>query len=412
MNKGWWWITVLLPALATAQQDTTWAPSTTANHRFRIEGNGAYDSNVLYNDLITGLYRGGVVNPDILQHSMDALGGANRAGYELSGRATYAWGDSLFGHARWMPRLSVAYQSTSGLRFASDAYALSFFGNGGFEDRTAHIGPSQLMQVSYQTFSFGVEDRVTGSFAEVSVVNGSSLNAVDLLLADLYTAPDGRFLDLRMDGEYRRSDTAAAFNNGIGAAVNAAWCQRTRLFGTPAVLSLGITDLGFIAWNSNSLSVSKDSTIRYEGINVSDILDLDAALVNRSTLQDSLGLGYSKGSYTTILPAKVQARAAFGKMQRPLPGNRMQAYELTVEYRYLPGYVPRTLVTRNLAIAKCLIAEVGAGYGGFGALRAEAGLQARIGNGFRFGIRTPNVVGLSSDQARGKALAFWLEAAW
>ncbi len=412
MNNGWWLVPVLLPVLASAQQDSTWAPSTTENHRFRIEASGAYDSNVLYNDLITGLYRGGFLSTQIRQRSMDALGTSNRAGYELGARATYAWGDSLLGHARWMPRFSLAFQSTMGMRFSSDAYALSLFGNRDFEDRTAHIGPGKLMQLAYQSFGFGVEDRSTGSFVELSVVNGSALNALDLTLADLYTAPDGRYLDLRIAGKYQRSDTATAINNGFGAAISAAWQHRIQLFGAPAVFSLGITDIGFIAWNGNALSVTKDSTLRYEGINVDGILDLDGALVNRSTLQDSLGFGYSTGQFTTALPGKVQARAEFGRMHRKPMDKVLCAYELAVDYRYLPGYVPRTAITRNLAINKCLVAEVGAGYGGFGEIRATGGLQARIGNRARFGIRTPNAIGLVSEAARGRALAFWLEAVW
>ena len=413
MNNTWWWVPLLLPALVSAQQDSTWGPNMQKGNRINLEGIGAYDSNVLYNDLITSLYKGGVLAPEVRQRSMDALGNVNRAGYEFGSRATFAWGDSLFGHRSWMPRFSLSYQSAMGLRFAPDAYSLSFFGNSGFEDRTAHVGQSYLRQVNYQTFSFGLEDRETGSFVELSLVNGSRLNTCNLPLADLYSAPDGRYLDLVLEGDYRSSDTASSgFNKGIGAAINVEWRHPLKLFGSPAVFSASITDVGFISWNRNSLAVTKDTTLHYQGIEVTDLLDLDGILVNNSTLQDSLGLGYSTGSFTMALPARVQARIKFGNLRNTGPGNNRHAYTLSADYRYLPGYVPRALITRDFAITECFLAQVGAGYGGFGTLRGMVGMEALLGKSLRIGLGTTNIVGLVSDQVRGKALTVQLETTW
>lgn len=413
MNKGWRVLPLLFPILASAQQDSVTTPDMSLQHRLTIDASAGYDSNVLGNDLVMGIYRGRVLGSDVRQRTLDDLGNADRAGYELVGRATYTWADSLFGRATWMPRISLAYQSVMGVRFAADAYALSFFGNAGFEDRTAHLGPGAFEQVNYQTFAIGIEGRNSGSFVELAFVNGRSLNAGRIQKADLYTAPYGRYLELQLDGEYHRSDTAGHnLSNGTGAAINMRWQHGFHLFRSPALLSLGVTDLGFIAWNHNSLSVRKDSTLRYEGVQVTDILDLDGLLVNSTTLQDSLGLDYSKGGVTRALPARAEARIGAGRFHKRSSFQGMWPYELSVVHRYLPGHIPHAAIVRNFILAGPMAISVGAGYGGFGDLRALAGLMGMLGKHLRIGVRTPNAIGLFSDQANGKAIALGLEAAW
>ena len=405
---------LLIPALVSAQVDSTAGNLPEAvDHRFTLEVKGAYDSNVIYNDLVMGIYRGDALDDEVRRRTLDALGSENRGGQELEATATYAWGKSLFGNAGLRPRFSLGYRDFLGMRFASDAFALSFFGNSAFEGTIAHIGPSTFEQIDYQTFSFGVESRRTGSFVELGVVNGRALNAGEIQRADLYTAIDGRYLELELDGNYHRSDTASAgFSKGLGAVLNGQWRQPLQLFGSSGAVSVKVTDLGFISWNSNSLAVDKDSTIRYEGFEVTGILDVDDLILNESTLQDSLGLGYMKGDYLRMLPAIIEAKLEFGKLHNAHPTFRRSAYSISLDQRLLPGYIPHAAVERNLAFSKSLILQVGAGYGGFGDFRARLGLEAFLGKHIGIRIGTSNLIGLVSDEARGKAVAAALEIAW
>ncbi|MBX2982775.1 MAG: hypothetical protein KF843_08890 [Flavobacteriales bacterium] len=408
-----WWIPLVIPVFVSAQVDSTELPFTGPDHRFTIEAIGSYDSNVIYNDLVMGIYRGGPLSGEVRKRTLDVLGSGNRAGSEQEGTATYTWGDSLFGRSGLRPRFSMGYRDFLGMRFTRDAFALSFFGNAAFEGRTAHIGPSNFEQINYQTFSFGVEDRRTGSFLELGVVNGRALNSGQLHTADLYTAMDGRYLELELDGNYHRSDTGSTgLSNGIGAVLSMQWRKPLQLFQSPGALSITVTDLGFIAWNPNSLSVTKDSTIRFEGLEVSGILDLDDLILNENTLQDSLGLGYSKGGYLRMLPARMEAKLEFGREYKGHSAFLRSAYAVSVDYRLLPGYVPYAIVDRNLELTKCIMVQVGAAYGGFGDLRARLGLQALLGKHVGIRLGTPNLIGLASGQARGKAVAANIEMVW
>jgi hypothetical protein len=301
-----------------------------------------------------------------------------------------------------------------GMRFTKDDYQLTFFGNSDLADQTAHLGPSRHEQVQYSTIGFGVQDRKTGTWLELALVNGHSLNAANIRTADLYTAPDGRYLDLKLDGDYWASDTAqqgSGRNNGIGAAINFQWNTSVCLLGAPAILGIGVRDLGFIAWNGNSVRVSSDSTIHFEGLIVDHILDLGDLGIDRTTLQDSLGLGFESGSFLRALPARFAANLRFGRpLGREDPG-QLYTYELTVEQHILPGYVPYARLDRNFGLSQALCAGVGVSYGGFGELRVAAGLDAQVGV-LRINLRTANVIGLVSDQAMGRSLMLGIEAAW
>ncbi len=412
MNKAWGMVPVIFSIAASAQQDST-GPVLATRHRLTIEAVAGYDSNVLYNDLVTALYRGGVINQDVRTRSLDRMGGMNRGGFLLGGRVAYAWGDSLFGRANWMPRISLAYNSAMGIRFAKDAYSLAFFGNAGFEGSTAHLAPGSLYWSNYQTLGFGVEDRRSGTFVELSVVNGQKLNSAHISKAEFYTAVDGRYLDLQLNGDMHQSDTTGKeFSSGLGAAVNLEWHKEFRLLGPGAEFVLGITDLGFIAWNNKSLSIKKDSALHYEGVEVKDILDLENLVVNPSVIRDTLGLGSSHGGFITLLPVIVEGRLHFGALGKPSPIPGLRAYELTVNQRNLPGYVPYVAATRNLVVSTWCAVAVGAAYGGFGGLRATLGIQAEVLDRLRLGFFTPNAWGLVSNQTQGKALSANLELSW
>lgn len=379
-----------------------------APHVLRIEADGLYDMSTMKNDLVRGLLRGDVLDRAMRQRSQDALDGNNRAGYVLEGSVSYAWGDSLFGHGGWRPRVAIGQHDVMGLRFADDAYTVTFFGNAGYENGTAHLGPSAFTWMRYQTVAFGAEHVRSGSFIQMAVVNGAGLNSGDIQRADLFTATDGRFLDLDIDGQYWRSDTAnAGFlrNNGIGAAISGQWNFFTQLFGHRSTVSVRLDDAGFISWNSAALQVKKDSLVHYEGIRVDDIIDLDGTLIGAGRLQDSLGFGYHRGAFVRPLPAELGAHV------RLFANKARRYYDLALDQRYLPGYIPHAMAGATQCLGHWAFTVEGH-YGGFGLLRAGVGIGAVLGPHCLLTVHTPNLVGSVSDTARGMAISAGLDVRW
>ncbi len=413
MNRHWGWCVFLVAAQAHAQADSTAGHPHAPMHRLTVAAAGAYTSNVLDNALALGLYKGGALGADILSRNREALGGANRAGISLGASATLAWGSGLFGREQWMPRITIAQQYLLGLRFASDAYLLSFFGNTPFEDRTAHLGPSAFEQVNFQSACFGVENRNTCSYLELGVVNGHGLNRAQINQADLFTAPDGRYLELALDGNYQRSDTAGrAASRGIGAIINAQWSRPLQVFKTPAKLTISVHDLGFIAWGPGSLAMRPDSTLRFDGFRVPHILDLANLVVNQAGIQDSLGLGFQRGAFTRLLPFKVEGRLEFGKTRTNRAGDVRSAYALLVDQRALPGYAPHTTILRRVAFSDAFTLSFGADHGGFGGLRVLLGMEACMGRHLTLNLASQQVAGFFSDHLHGMAVQAAVQVLW
>ncbi|MBK9195834.1 MAG: hypothetical protein IPO17_12855 [Flavobacteriales bacterium] len=180
-----------------------------------IEASGLYDSNSLRNELVKGLWRGDVLSEELRKTTQDELKGNNRAGFAVDFRATYTWGDSLFGDGSVCPMISVAHHDVMGMRFADDLYSLTFFGNAAYENGTASLGGTAFTSMTYQTFGFGFQHTESESYLRLELVNGQRMNSADLRQADLFTATDGRFLQLDLDGSYARSDTG---RSGFGTS--------------------------------------------------------------------------------------------------------------------------------------------------------------------------------------------------
>lgn len=377
-----------------------------------VEASGLYDSNALRNDLILGLWRGDVLSEDLRRSTQDQLKGNNRAGYALDFRATYTWGDSLFGNRGLKPVISIAHHSVLGLRFSDDLYNLTFFGNTPYENRTAALGGTAFSQITYQTFGFGFQDRASSSYLQLQIVNGQRGSSASLRQADLFTATDGRYLQLDFDGSYLRSDTSQGgfgTSSGLGLAISAAVEKSVRVLGTDAKLLFGVTDLGFVVWNGDSERLVNNTVIYYDGITVQNVFDLDGVVVDQAALQDTLGLKYERGRYTQVLPTTAQVRFRTGrslKKQVLYPGSYL--WEISITQRNLPGFVPHTMVTRSFLGSRKFKPEVSASYGGFGGFRVGLGAQWLMKNGAIM-LRAPNVLGFVSGSASGAGVVLSAE---
>lgn len=372
----------------------------------RIELSGLYDSNALRNDLVDALYQGETLGRDLRQRSQDDLKGENRAGQDLAMRIAYAWGDSALGMPGWRNVVSVAHHDVLGLRFTDDAYIITFQGNAQYEGGIAALGPSAQEHQRYQTFGFGVEDVARGRMVRLDVVNGQYLGALRLERGDLYTAVDGQFLEADLEGDWYASDTAGGSfggSNGVGAAVSARWS-----FGSGKVrVTLDAEDLGLVAWNKASRQVRQDGPVRYDGLFVDNILDLDGIIVGEDQVLDTLGLAPGYGSYLRPLPARFTAALHTG-MHRRSP-DALDPALVTIDQLLVPGYVPRITVAKALPLSSHWKGVGSLSHGGFGGFRVGLGFAAVWPWG-ALQVDVPNVIGTLSPEAKGRALSLGLVA--
>ena len=404
---------ILFAGTTNAQEIMRWQgdiplrPMPVAQRSITLEASGLFDSNTLYNDLLLGLLRGETIDRLTRERSARALTDMNRFGESIDYRATYLGTDSLWEHPRWRPMISAAHHSVLGVRFTQDAYNLTFFGNKAYEGTTADLSGCAHEQQRYQTIGFGVEDARTGSFLRLDAVNGQYLNASDLQDASLYTAPEGVELDAAVTGDYWRNDTAQSTtfgrSNGWGVAVSGKWIRSFNMRQRQSWLIVGVEDLGFIRWR-DALTMTTDTTILYEGIQVDNIFDAGDLSLSDDDLLDTLGLHYERAPVMRLMP--FMARAAVTTRF-----NEFWYGTLSVDQRYMPGYVPHA----SLAFARDfdpLVASASISYGGFGGPRFGLGVFAALSEHLTIDVGTSNLVGLVSGEARGKAASMGLGYSW
>jgi hypothetical protein len=371
-----------------------------------LDASGMYDSNALRNELVVGLFRGETLDRELRTRTQDELKGRNRFGSEVNVRLSYCWGGSFLGRTHWRPLISMAYHDVTGMRFTDAVYQLTFFGNARFEGDAAILAPSAVEQQRYQTLGFGIKHATRETFLRVDLVNGQYLNAVRLDRGYLYTAQDGTYLEADVNGSWYTSDRAGqsfGTSNGLGLSMSGALALRSNTMH----YTIRMEDLGFIAWNSNSQQLLKDEVIRYEGLNVRDILDLSGSVLGENQLRDSLGLNSTAGGFVRPLPARFQLGVSRhprnGKM---MPSRRPDLFQL--EQLAIPGYLPHLTWTPSLPLSPNWLCFGKVGYGGFGGFRAGIGFWGTTDLGL-VKLEVPNLVGTLSGSAKGKAVTIGLE---
>ena len=385
-----------------------WPPPMAAHHFLEVRATAVYDASAIRNELMLGLWRGEELSRELRQRSANTRSGAGRAGYVLDAGITYAWGERIFGHRGIRPRIMVGHHDVLGLTYGDALYQVTFFGNAAYEGDLARLGPARALRMRYQTFGIGLESRDRRSFMVLQWVNGQRLNTAEVERADLFTATDGRYLLLGLDGRYLASDTAAGgggLSNGGGVAVSGARAFRCAWPAAGSRFTVGVDHLGFLAWNQRTLQVDRDTVLRYEGFRVDDVLDLDGALVGAQDLQDTLGLGYARGSRVTMLPARFHAGAECAIAPH-------WGVALLLEQRLLPGFAP---LVRASALARMggrsrLAAQVS--FGGFGGWRTGLEFGTELRPGLVLNAALPNLIGLAGGRMRGLAAGVGITWAW
>lgn len=367
-----------------------------------------YNANSLRNELVAGLWKGSYLDRDLRERSRATMGNRNSVGYALGGRATWLGATGIEGHEQWRSLMSVAYHEQMGMRFTRDLYALSFFGNAGYEARRADLGPTAVERIRYQTIGVGMQHAHSNSYARVDFVIGQSYDAADVQWAGLYTGVDGRVLRASVLADYQRSDTASSrFGqvNGFGLAISGRWETELHRCMEGARFSLEVEDFGFANWTKTSQRLKKDTILEYDGIRVASILDLDYVIIGEDQLLDTFGLRYDQGAFTTWLPFALRAHLR-------MPLTEVWTWSATLEQRKLPGYVPQLLFAgeRNFGdrtqVGACL------GFGGFGGLRLGAMVRHRLGERSLLELSSPHLPGLVSGAARGAGLQFGIQYAF
>ncbi len=134
-----------------------------------ISGDRTDNSNALNRNLLGKLVFGGYIDLADKESVSERLDGRNN----YRGMMSPALNFTLFpDSSRFGYLFSYRYTNLSDIRFLDDFFTLAFYGNTGFGDQPANLSGSGYLQQTYQSLSFGLVEKKSGSYLSIGLYDG------------------------------------------------------------------------------------------------------------------------------------------------------------------------------------------------------------------------------------------------
>lgn len=189
-------------------------------------------------------------------------------------------------------------------------------GNKPFAGSNLKIVNTNYNNVYFNRIRFGmgksiIKDKTTHTFSAIlGLTDGQNLDEVNLKTASVFTEENGDYLELDVQAETQRGNTAWGnlFTiNGLGASVD---LHYSVLKEKDFYFALNINNIGFINWNQSPFTASVDTSLSFTGIQ-NDTNNLDEIPSDFSTdnLRDIVFENPNTSSFMQALPYGINLTA-------------------------------------------------------------------------------------------------------
>jgi len=259
------------------------------------------------------------------------------------------------------------------MSFTRDLFELFFDGNKRFAGKEANLSNSSLNMMNYEQMQFGIFTKLEENNTKltygvgVSVNNGYRNTLINIKKGALYTDANAEYIDFSANYEVNRSDFSKTGNNafkGIGASLNLYYSFETE---RKNIFDLEITDFGFIKWNKHSQKFARDTSLHFEGINVSDILNIEGNIFNNAN-PDSIINSYTYSdtthSYSTPTPSCLKISYLYNYTEN-------FRIEFGIKKKFFSHYDPLLIIKSHYLPCKRNIFSFNLCFGGYSKLTGE-----------------------------------------
>ncbi|HRG57368.1 MAG TPA: DUF5723 family protein [Bacteroidia bacterium] len=402
-----------LLAQGNFMNDSAW---TKKHFNIDIYGNLTAKSNAFPNDFYKQFYYGGYLSNEVKLNAAKDLKNVNRFGGDGDVSIQFRHNiDSIFKKTGWSYLVRIAERRHLNLEMTKDFFNVGFFGNAMYENKTAQLAKFQMDFISYQQAGLGVEKTlmIKDNLHQLGLV-GSYLigrNAQKAIIdkANLFTAIDGEYLDLEINGKYNRTDSIKNKQlipnptKGEGFSIDLYYQLITI---EKHKLQLSVLDFGYLFWQNSAIAYQYDTLFRFEGIDIRNLIDINDSLINLSkdTLVN-LGKRSSTKSFKTSLPTWFQVNYSHNL----LPGKL--ALNFVGRYRFNDVYLPFLAVGATYYFNKSTNASFNIGYGGYGSFNYAFIINQRVWRYFTVGLGTNQLEGLlMPKKANGQSIVFSIKS--
>lgn len=355
-----------------------------ANVKRSVSVNIDYDagSNGMSARFTNRLLWGGKIDNDLKKESSKHLRSKNNFGINLN----YDVSAFIRGNSKFDFLIGFKNQEVLNATYSKDFFNLMFYGNDSYRGGTANLENCNINALRFQEVKFGAimhkVDSVGKIGVSVSFLKGEQLFYLKTNKnSSLYTSADGSELVLNSNFNLAISDTSnkrlTSFN-GIGASAEIFFeTPYKSKVGKRSVLLVNANNIGFIHWQNNSVQYSSDSSLRFSGYTVNNIIDLKDSTISKLN-RDSILRGLTNArreNFNTNIPTNLVIinKIYFGK----------ELFCLQTGFRFIfnANYKPYVFIEPEYRV-KNVTFGLHTGYGGYVRLNVGASITWNCKNWF------------------------------
>lgn len=374
---------------------------------FAVHGNLNYGSDGMNTGFMNTVYRGGFLDSTYLQETANGLLGLNRAGVHYD--AGLSFGISLKDTSESLIQFSLSRRFNLSARFSNDAFRLGFQGNTQFKGEEADFSRTGFRAISWTQLQAGYytrETRNTYIHVAVSGIAAHTYNEAWVEYGKLYTDGAGTSLSGGAVADFYSSDTSSRNSwrvNGVGLSVDVSWMKMRTLSNGADYIKIECLDFGFINWNSKTLHRKIDTTVYYQGIDISELILNPQISADLPSENDFIKTDSTSRFVSSYLPAVF--RASYTRVI----GSK-HAIKLSASVPFWSYALPYGVLTYRYTFIKAkALASGGIAYGGYAKLQVPLKLYKIFKENIILEAGTMNVLSLiSPDQFTGNGLYFKL----
>ncbi len=349
------------------------------NHKcpeFSITTINSVESRTLNNDFFNHFYFGDFIDSTTKWDAVSNLNIKNSIGFFSFNEA-----EIHFPSENKLSVLISSYtQNIFGLGFNKDVFQLVFAGNNAFVGKKILASPLSLNQHFFSTIMGGISYKLNENIslnAAAGPVALFSYAHFDFSNSSFYTSSAVDSLTLVLEGEYCRTG-GPTFIKGMG--LNFATSIKGNNGGYD--WKFGISNLGLAWTNNKAINTKRDTTINFNGIEISDLSNISAAVKQElDAIENRLNLKGDTSGKSIFLPLLISAECSknFGKLRT----------DLNILYYNLPGFFPYVQLSPSYALANTLRVSLPIKFGGFGSVNVGPGFEIKISDKLSAVIEMP-----------------------
>jgi len=361
----------------------------TTTFLIELSGDRSDISNSLNRDLIQKLVFGGHINSELKDGVKNRLDRENYYRGSMSPRISLSFfpDSSKYGFSA-----SYSYTNIINLWFRDDLFNLVFYGNKQLGTNKTYIAPSNLKYENYQSLSFGIVEKQSGSFLNLGIYDGIAYKNYKLGSTTFLTEyanienseiAEKIYLDAKYSEFIESSNAYKPFGNGIGVGISGAYNFQT----ANHKIQVSARDVGVIYWKN--LTVRDTSgNFEFDGFNFN--LKDEGSLNNGvESLIDSIIPGSKTKNAWILLPGYV-------RIDYYAPAEKRFFVSARILHYYTRDNFTEFSADLNMKYGKQNFLWLTGGFGGYGGYGGYM-----FGLGTEFSIFNHGIVRIGSRHALG-----------